>query len=129
MAKFKVILNVDEEQLRNIRTEAIGEEEANAESLESAVTAELGWVEQSGISLEAIEDQDAEQGLIDSLLEKISDGDPKAIIAYLRSANEDTLDEMAHGHEFEHEGKMEEIVMWQPLEHFTLRQLAESIGL
>jgi hypothetical protein len=123
MAKFKVILNVDEEQLRNIRTEA------NAESLESAVTAELGWVEQSGISLEAIEDQDAEQGLIDSLLEKISDGDPKAIIAYLRSANEDTLDEMAHGHEFEHEGKMEEIVMWQPLEHFTLRQLAESIGL
>lgn len=53
-----------------------------------------------------------------------------AIVKFLQEADEETLDQSAHGCEF-HDGKgnVVEISMWEPLEHFTLRQLAEAIGL
>ena len=71
------------------------------------------------------------QKIIDSLLQSTSGDvdDAEVIIDFLRKANEKTLDEQAHGFEFEHNGKIIEIIMWQPLEDFTLRQLAEHIGL
>lgn len=54
----------------------------------------------------------------------------RAIVKFLQEADEDVLSEFAHGFEF-HDGKgnVIEISMWEPLEHFTLRQLAEAIGL
>jgi hypothetical protein len=136
MAKFRAILEIDEEQLKQTRIEAIGEEEAKNESLEEAVSQELGWVNQSGISLYSIKAEDEDQRILDSLAEiTCPDGDDnsierdKAIIAYLRNADEKTLDEMAHGHEFELDGKKYEIVMWENCDHFTLRSLCKHIGL
>lgn len=56
--------------------------------------------------------------------------DDKAIVEFLRNANEKTLDKMADGYKIElFKGYKIEISMWQPLEHFTLRMLKEHIGL
>lgn len=74
-----------------------------------------------------------EQEILQALNNSISNdefGDDKHILNFLRNADEKTLDEMAHGYEFEpFKGALIEIVMWQPLESFTLRQLASHIGL
>lgn len=52
----------------------------------------------------------------------------KAIVEFLRNADENTLNEMAHGFEFTHEGRTIEIIMWENCDHFTLRSLAKYIG-
>lgn len=74
-----------------------------------------------------------EKRLINNLSNCISNNDgietDRAIIEFLRNADEDTLDEMAHGYEFELGGNKYEIIMWQPLEHFSLRELSEQIDL
>lgn len=57
MAKYTVIINVDEEQLRKIREENVGEEEAKDESIEFAIEQEMGWVNQSGISVESVNEK------------------------------------------------------------------------
>lgn len=76
---------------------------------------------------------DPEQEMLDILNNSISNdeyGDDKLILEFLRNADEKTLDENAHGYEFEaYAGCNIEIIMWQPLEYFTLRQLASHIGL
>lgn len=133
MAKVKVILNVDEEQLRNVRAENGGSSE---ESLVEAITQEFGWLNQSGISLEAIVNEDEEQDILTRLGEITSpDGSDdsierdKAIVEYLRNVDTEKLDEHANGHEFELNGKNYEIVMWENCDHFTLGQLIEHIGL
>lgn len=58
-----------------------------------------------------------------------SDEDDKAIVEFLLEADDDVLDESAHGFEFHKDGKVIEIIMWEPLEHYTLRQLADAIGM
>lgn len=55
MAKFMVIINVDEEDLKDARAESISEEDAENESIEFAIEQEMGWVNQSGISVQSIE--------------------------------------------------------------------------
>jgi hypothetical protein len=133
MAKVKVVLEVDIEALRKTRAEAIGEEDAKNESLSEAISQELGWVNQSGISVDSVEEQDEESELLKALNDSISNdehGDDKEILNFLRNATEEQLDEQAHGYEFEvFPGETIEIIMWQPFDHFTLRMLAEHIGL
>lgn len=132
MAKIKVILEVDLDQLKQTRIEAIGKREAKKESLSESISQELGWVNASGISVDSVEEVSEDKEILNLLNGAISndeDGDDVAIIEFLRGADEDTLDEFAHGHEFEHNGKTIEISMWEPLDHFTLRQLSDHVGL
>lgn len=133
MAKFKVILNVDEEVIRRIREENGADSE---ETLTDAVIAEMGWAAQSGISIEAISNEDDEQDILDRLGEiTCPDGQDdsierdKAIIEYLRNIDSKLLMENAHGHEFELGGKKYEIVMWENCTHFNIDQLIDHIGL
>jgi hypothetical protein len=58
-----------------------------------------------------------------------SDEDDKAIVEFLLEADDDVLDEPAHGFEFHKDGKVIEIIVWEPIEHYTLRQLSEAIGM
>lgn len=133
MAKVKVVLEVDIETLRKVREENIGEEDAKNESLEEAISQELGWVNQSGISVDSIQEVDPDESIINSLREITCPNDGKEsnkeIIEFLRGADEKTLDEQAHGFEFKDKnGNVIEIIMWENCDHFSLRTLAEHIG-
>jgi len=132
MAKFTVVLNVDTDQLLTTRIDAIGKKAAKAESLEEALSQELGWVNQSGISLESVVKDHPDKDILKRLADAISNDDEgadEAIVAFLRRASGKTLHKNAHGFVFKHKGKPYEIIMWQPLEHYTLQMLAEYIGL
>ena len=66
---------------------------------------------------------------ISEVISNTSEGDDDAILSFLCNAKEETLNEMANGYEFEHKGEIIEIIMWQPVEHWTLRQLAQHVGI
>lgn len=91
------------------------------------------WVIDSAVKFFNEKVFDPEKEMLEILNNSISNdefGDDKAILEFLRDADDNVLDQNAHGYEFEpFEGALIEITMWQPLEHFTLRMLKEHIGL
>lgn len=93
------------------------------------------WVIASAVKFfnDRIPKPDPEQKTLEILNNSISNdehGDDKHILEFLRNADEEVLNENAHGYEFEaYPGCNIEISMWQPIEHWTLRMLKDHIGL
>lgn len=92
------------------------------------------WMIDSAVKFFNAKVNDPEKQIIRRLQEVTcpNDGEQnnEEIIEFLREANENTLDEQAHGFEFKDKtGKTIEIIMWENCDHFTLRNLYEHIGI
>ena len=106
---------------------------AEAKRLNSDMEDVPQWVLASAVRFFNEKVNDPEKKILEMLSHAISNdefGDDKHIVEFLRNADEKTLDKQAHGYEFEaYAGCNVEIIMWEPLEHYTLRMLYEHIGL
>ena len=73
----------------------------------------------------------AHRELVRRLQEVVSMEDAEdidAVVEYLENVPDDKLNESAHGFEFEHNGRTVEIIMWQPVENWTIGQLNEHLN-
>ena len=82
MAKYLIEINVIEDKLRRYNGIDVGEENEYADSIESLIIQEMGWVEESGIHLSSINPVSDNNILVDDLGKQLSeiinqDGDEK----------------------------------------------------
>lgn len=135
MAKFIVVIEVDEDKLLIAREKNLNEEE-ESESIEFTIEQELDWVAQSGISVVSVKKLDDDSEIFDAFDKYLSMDVahyPKVLTA-LRKALVKKPDEMVDNVEFdigsENEVQLETIDILENLEYiFTVERFCEMCGI